>query len=281
MNVRDGLIGAAIGLLAAVPAAAQDEAADAGTVVATVGGTEITLGHMIALRERLPEQYRQLPDDALFDGVLQQLINQEALSQAADETSPRTELVIENERRALRANSVLQGVAEDAVSDEAIEQAYEETYGDAEPTTEWNAAHILLETEEAANEIKAALDDGADFAELARERSTGPSGPNGGDLGWFGPGMMVPKFEETVSGLEPGSVSEPFQTQFGWHVARLNEVREAEPPALEEVRPQLVEQVQQQAIEARVESVTEGVEVVREDPSAIDPSLLSDTSLID
>jgi peptidyl-prolyl cis-trans isomerase C len=280
MNVRHGLIGAAIGLLVA-PAAAQDGAADAGTVVATVGGTEITLGHMIALRERLPEQYRQLPDDALFEGILQQLINQEALSQAAEDTSPRVELVIENERRALRANSVLQGVAEDGASEEAIEQAYQDAYGDAEPTTEWNAAHILLETEEAANEVKTALDEGADFAELARERSTGPSGPNGGDLGWFGPGMMVAEFEETVGGLAPGSVSEPFQTQFGWHVARLNEVREAEPPALEEVRQQLVEQVQQQAIEARVESVTEGIEVVQEDPSTIDPALLSDTSLID
>ncbi len=280
MNVRSLLRGTGVALLLAFPAAAQD-APSADTVVATVGGTDITLGHMIALRERLPEQYRQLPDAALFDGILTQLINQEALSQQADDTSPRTELVVENERRAMLANSVLQHVAEDAVTNEAIEEAYQEAYGDTGPATEWNAAHILLETEEAAAEVKAELEEGADFAEVARERSTGPSGPNGGALGWFGPGMMVPEFEQAMSGLAPGEVSEPFQTQFGWHVARLNEVREQQPPSLEEVRPQLVEQVQQQAVEERVSEAAGGVEIERADIPDIDPAVLSDSSVID
>lgn len=288
MNVRSLMLGTALGLATALPGAAQEtqateskEAPAADTVIATVGGTDITLGHMIALRERLPQQYQQLPDEALFEGILTQLINQEALSTQADATSQRTELVLENERRAMLANAVLTDVAEDAVSDAAIEEAYQQTYGDAAPATEWNASHILLETEEDAAAVKQALEEGADFAELARERSTGPSAPNGGALGWFGPGMMVPEFEEVVSGLEPGGVSEPFQTQFGWHVARLNETREQEAPALEEVRGEIAEQLQQQAIEARVAEATEGVEVVRHDVSGIDANVLSDTSLID
>lgn len=284
MNMKTLALGTALSLCAAVPALAQDTA-DGGpsvdTVVATVGGTDITLGHMVALRERLPEQYSQLPDAALFEGLLAQLVNQEALSQQADGASPRTDLVLDNERRAMIANTVLSEVAADAVTEEAIEQAYQETYGDAGPSTEWNASHILLETEEAAAEVKEELDAGADFAELARTRSTGPSAPNGGSLGWFGEGMMVPEFEGAVSALEPGEVTEPFQTQFGWHVAKLNEVRETEAPAIDDVREDLAAQVQREAVDAAVASATDEVEIVQPDISDIDPSVLSDSSLID
>jgi peptidyl-prolyl cis-trans isomerase C len=280
MNVRKLTLGTALSICVALPALAQDTAG-ADTVVATVGGTDITLGHMIALRERLPQQYAQLPDAALFDGLLAPLINQEALAQRADGESPRTDLVLDNERRALVANDVLQSIALDAVTEEAIAQAYDDAYNDAGPTTEWNASHILLETEEDATAVKEELDAGGDFAALARERSTGPTGPNGGSLGWFGPGMMVPPFEEAVSGLQPGEVSVPFQTDFGWHVAKLNEVRESAAPAFEEVREELAAQVQQQALEAAVAAATDGVEVARPDISGIDPNVLSNSSLID
>lgn len=286
MNVRHLTLGTALGLCMTAPAVAQEDAATdtgtpgADTVVATVGETDITLGHMIALRERLPQQYAQLPDEALFEGILTQLINQEALSAQADASSRRTELVLDNERRAMLANMVLNSAAEDAVTEEAVQAAYDEAYSGG-PTTEWNASHILVETQEEAQAVKAELEEGADFAEVARERSVGPSAPNGGALGWFGPGMMVPEFEQAVSGLEPGAVSETFETQFGWHVATLNEVREQEPPALEEVRGQLAEQIQQEAIEAAVTAATEEVEVERRDLSDLDPNLLNNSSLID
>ena len=284
MNVKSLTLGAALGLAAALPLPAQDtetEAPDAGTVVATVGGTDITLGHMIALRERLPQQYSQLPDPALFEGLLEQLINQEALSQQVESAAPRVDLVLDNERRAMLANEILAEVAEAAVTEEAIEQAYQDTYGDAGPTTEWNASHILLETEEEAAAVKEELDAGAGFAELARERSTGPSGPNGGSLGWFGEGMMVPEFQEAVSGLEPGEVSEPFQTQFGWHVAKLNEVREADVPAIDDVRQELAAQVQREAVDAAVAAAAGEAQVERPDIPNIDPNVLSNSALID
>lgn len=284
MHVRSLTLGAALSLVVALPLAAQDAGggtADADTVVATVGGTDITLGHMIALRERLPQQYSQLPDAALFDSLLAQLINQEALSQQVESSAPRVDLVLDNERRAMLANGLLAEVADAAVTEEAIEQAYQDAYGDAGPTTEWNASHILLETEEEAAAVKEELDGGADFAELARERSTGPSAPNAGSLGWFGAGMMVPQFEEAVRGLEPGEVSEPFQTQFGWHVAKLNEVREADAPTIDEVRQELVTQVQRQAVDAAVAAATDAVEVEQPDLPGLDPNVLSNTSLID
>lgn len=282
MNVRRLTLATALSLCAGLPGVAQEVATpDVDTVVATVGGTDITLGHMIALRERLPEQYRQLPDVALFEGLLAQLVNQEALSQQADGASRRTDLVLENERRAMLANSVLSDVAENAVTEEAVEQAYADTYGDAGATTEWNASHILLESEEDAVAVKEELEAGADFAELARERSTGPTGPNGGALGWFGPQRMVPEFEEAVAALEPGEVSDPFETQHGWHVAKLNEVRETDAPTLDEARDELAALVQQKALEVAVAAAADGVEVVRPDVSAIDPNVLSDSTLID
>ena len=148
-------------------------------------------------------------------------------------------------------------------------------YIDAEPEPEFNASHILVETKEEADAIKTELDGGADFAELAKEKSTGPSGPGGGSLGWFGPGMMVPAFEEAVAGMEAGSVSEPVETQFGWHVIKLNETRTAEAPALEGVREELETQIRQTKVQEAIESLTEAAEVDRSAAEGIDPSVLN------
>jgi peptidyl-prolyl cis-trans isomerase C len=205
------------------------QAQDADTVVATVNGTEITLGHMIMVRAGLPEQYLSLPDDVLWDGILDQLVQQSVLAQTGtEERSKRLALALDNEERALRAAEAVEGIVESATSDSAVQEAYEAAYADG-GGVEFNAAHILVETEEAAAALVEQARGGADFATLARENSTGPSGPNGGDLGWFGPGMMVAPFEEAVLALEVGAVSDPVQTQFGWHVIKLNETRTRRP----------------------------------------------------
>ncbi|MEO1155543.1 MAG: peptidylprolyl isomerase, partial [Pseudomonadota bacterium] len=169
----------------------------------------------------------------------------------------------------------------EALTDEALQAAYDETYGSVEPETEFNASHILVETEEEARALIEELDGGADFAALAQEHSTGPSGPNGGSLGWFGMGMMVPPFEAAVVELEPGSFSEdPVQTQFGWHVLILNETRLKDAPALEAVRDELAAQVQRQAVDARVAELTEAADVTRADITGIDPAVLREMSLV-
>lgn len=269
----------AAALTLALAAAPMAQAQSADDVVATVNGTEITLGHMIALRERLPEQYQQLDDQTLFDGILEQLIQQTALADAAGEPGPRTELVVENERRAMQASQSLETMAEDAVTDEAVQNAYDTAYGDAEPATEYNAAHILVETEEEAQSLIEELEGGADFAELARENSTGPSGPSGGALGWFGPGQMVPAFDEAVQDMEAGEVAGPVQTQFGWHVIRLNETRQRDIPALEEVRPQIEEQVRTEAATEAVEEAVSGATVERAE-TGIEPGAIRNSDLL-
>ncbi|WP_147109724.1 peptidylprolyl isomerase [Tateyamaria sp. syn59] len=270
----------ALGLIAAMatPANAQD----ADTVVATVNGTDITIGHMIVARASLPQQFQQLPNDVLFTGILEQLINQTLLAQAFDGDLPkRTNLQIENETRSLTAGEELETLFQKTLTDEALQAAYDAKYAGVTPQEEYNASHILVETEEEAKAIKAEIDGGADFAATAREKSTGPSGPNGGQLGWFGAGAMVPSFEAAVISLEVGEVSEPVQTQFGWHVIVLNETRTPEAPTLDEVREELLQDVRDTAVEDYVASLTEAAQIDQSGAADIDPEILSDLGLVE
>ncbi|KPP89149.1 MAG: peptidyl-prolyl cis-trans isomerase C [Rhodobacteraceae bacterium HLUCCA08] len=266
--------------LAGAALAQDDGTPSAATVVATVNGTEITLGEMLIARSQLPPQYQELPPDVLFDGLLEQLVNQQLLADALNEEPLRLTLALQNEARSLRAGEVVSDIYEEAVTEEALQDAYDEMFADLEPQREYNAAHILVETEEAATEITALLEDGADFAELARERSVGPSGPNGGDLGWFGQGMMVAPFEEAVMALEVGQVSAPVQTQFGWHVIVLNDTRNIDAPPIDAVQAELAGTLQQQALEARIAELTETGSVELTEPGAFDPGIINAMDLL-
>ncbi len=124
---------------------------------------------------------------------------------------------------------------------------------------QYKARHILLETEDEAKAAITQLDEGADFAELAQEKSTGPSGPNGGDLGWFPPDSMVKPFSDAVVGLEDGNYTdEPVQTQFGWHVILREDSREAEAPSFEEVKDRLEPVVEQKKLQAYLDGLRSG-----------------------
>jgi peptidyl-prolyl cis-trans isomerase C len=268
----------AVSLALGAPVFAEGETAE--TVVATVNGNDITLGQVIALGERLPEQYRSLPNDVLFNGVLEQLIQQTALSQTLDgKLTKRDEIILANERTAYLSGTVLQATVTEAVTDAAIQAAYDAKYGAAAPATEYHAAHILVTDEAKAKELKAQIDGGADFGDLAKANSTDGSAANGGDLGWFGLGMMVKPFEDAVVSLQPGQVSDPVQTQFGWHLVRLIETREAAKPTIEEVRAELAAEIESAAISKKVEDVTAAATITRTE--GIDPALLQDQTLLD
>lgn len=266
----------------AVPAFAEQHAEPtADMVVATINGAEITLGHMIMIRTALPQQLKELPDDVLWDGILNQIIQQTALIQAGpDEVSKRVALALENEERALRAAEEAERVMESAVSEAAITAAYAETYEGENRGAEFNASHILVETEAEAQDLVERARGGEDFAELAKAHSTGPSGPNGGDLGWFGEGMMVPEFENAVKEMGAGDISDPVQTQFGWHVIKLNETRVAEAPPLEDVRDTLAEKVRSDALDAALTELTDSAEVTSVSKDEIDTSVLQNLDLI-
>jgi len=130
------------------------------------------------------------------------------------------------------------------------------------PQRQLKARHILVETEEAAKEVIVALDGGADFAELAKERSTGPSGPNGGELPPFTAGEMVPEFSDAAFAMEVGSHSKaPVQTQFGWHVIKVDESTMTEAPAKEAVEQQLRGELEQQAAAAVYQDLRQGAQI--------------------
>ncbi|MEP2029702.1 MAG: peptidylprolyl isomerase [Paracoccaceae bacterium] len=264
----------------ALPAVAQD-APTADTVVATVNGEEITLGHMIVARASLPPQYDDLPNEQLFEGILGQLIQQSALAQSVTGDLPgRVTISLENERRQLIAGEAIESALASAMNEAAIKEIYDSQFANAVPGEEYDASHILLETEEEAAAVKVMLDEGADFAATAKDKSTGPSGPGGGSLGWFGAGAMVPEFEAATVALDVGAVSEPIQTQFGWHVIKLNDKRNKPAPTLEEAREDITAQIQQAAFQAKVDEVTKGAEIDRSGEEGLDPALLNALDLL-
>ena len=269
------------GGLTAAPAIAEDHAT-ADTVVATVDGTEITLGHMITLRAGLPAQFASLPTEILYQGILDQLIQQAILVNSFEgEMSKRGKLALENERRAVISSEILDQIGGDAVTEEAVQAAYDLQYLQAAAETEYRAAHILVETQEKAAELSEMLKNGADFATLARENSTGPSGPSGGELGWFTADLMVQPFSDAVKTMEIGQISDPVQTQFGWHVIALNETRSKDRPALDVVRPEIEDAIRQEATDARIAQLSETVVIDRTTGDALDPALLDQNELLD
>lgn len=273
-----GGVALAVGL--AFGAQAQEEITK-DTLVATVDGVELTIGHVIALRGRLPAQYQNMTNEVLFPAIVDQLVQQVILMNALKtQMDNRMELALENEARAFMAAEMMARISERQISEEELQAAYAERYDGEIPAQEYEASHILVETEAEALDLVKTLADGADFAELAKEKSTGPSGASGGSLGWFGKGAMVPAFETAVVGLAVGEVSAPVETQFGWHVIRLNELRDIPIPTLEEIRPQLISEMQQAAVQAEVQRLTDAAQVARSDVD-IDPAVIRDVSLFE
>lgn len=259
-----------------------EDAVSADTVVATVNGAEIKLGHMMLVRETLPQQYLSLGDDQLFQGILEQLIQQTLIAQqSATAQSPRIRLGLENEERLLVAAQAIDAMSSELVTDEAIKAAYDAQFANVEMGFEYNASHILVETKEAAEKLVERANAGEDFAELAKEASTGPSGPNGGSLGWFGKGMMVPPFENAVVAMEAGAISGPVQTDFGWHVIKLNETRPVSAPELDSVREEIATEIQQTMVSQKIEELMATATIDRSGVESVDPALLKDASLLE
>jgi peptidyl-prolyl cis-trans isomerase C len=251
------------------------------TVVASVNGSDITLGQLVMLRSQLPEQYQQLADDVVFNGLIEQLVNQQLLGDTLEVEPKRVGIAIANEVRSLRAGEVVNTFTGAPVDDADLQAAYDARFADIVPEAEYNASHILVETEEEAIEIRTMIDDGADFAETAVEKSTGPSGPSGGDLGWFGLGMMVPAFEEAVLTLDAGEVSAPVQTQFGWHIVKLNETRETPLPTLDDLRVELTTGIQQQGLDALITTLTETADITLPEEGQFDYTLIQNLELLE
>ncbi|MEM1399266.1 MAG: peptidylprolyl isomerase [Pseudomonadota bacterium] len=251
--------------LASVSAGAQD--ADRDRVVARVDGEPVTQGEVIDMLSRMPPQYQQQPIELVTPAMVQQIgISREVYSRAQEAgLAQDTEVLeaLEQAERGIMQEIWIDREVENQIDEATITAAYDTYLEQNPPQDEVSARHILLENEEDAVAVIEELDGGADFATLAQERSTGPSGPSGGQLGFFAKGQMVPEFADAAFALEPGSYSDaPVQSQFGWHVILVEDRRTTEPPGLEELRPQLENDARQQALRSIFESIGTGVDIV-------------------
>lgn len=246
---------------APAPAATPD------TVVATVGGETITEADLAFAAEDLQQELAQMPPQERRPFLVTVLIDMKVMANAArDQQMDQSEIFRRRleylEERALRRAYFAEQIATE-VTPAAVQAAYDAMVAEFEPQEEVHARHILVATEEEADAVKAELEGGADFAELARERSVDPSAQqNGGDLGFFSRGMMVGPFEDAAFALtEPGQISEPVQSDFGWHVIQLQAERESAPPPFEQVAQQLQQRVMFETFEERLAALKEGLEI--------------------
>lgn len=199
------------------------------------------------------------------EALLKELIDLTLLAQAAQQRGLADQEAVaarlQNLRSAVLAQAAVEDMLEEEPDDAAIQTEYEKHFG-AEQGLEYHARHILVDNQETAEKLIAQLDAGDDFGQLAEEHSSDPTGPNGGDLGWFQAEQMVPSFSDAVEALEPGSYTkEPVQTQFGWHIIQLEESRPVAPPPLEEVRQQLVALIAQERIESGIEALRKDADI--------------------
>ena len=219
-------------------------------VIAVVNGTEITLEDVqIYMSSKAGTGAHSNPGQILNEVINRELIKQAALEAGLDKEEDFKK-ALEIQKTTLLVNAMLSKKL-DAVdlSDKALKKEYEEQIKTA-PKKEYKARHILVKSEEEAKKIIEQLNDGADFVKLAKEKSIGPSGPNGGDLGWFKPTTMVPEFADAVTGLKDGEITtEPVKTQFGWHVIKLEQSRDIAPPSFESMKDQLRSIVANKAIQ--------------------------------
>jgi peptidyl-prolyl cis-trans isomerase C len=246
-------------------AAAQETDESQDPEVARVDGESIRMSDVMEFAATLPAEY-QAQFDQILPFIIERLVDFHLLDRAAG----AAELADDEEVKARVAKLTTQVVREvylqrlvtEAVDEAAVNTRYEAYVAENPPVEEVKARHILIEAEEDAAAIIAELDGGADFAQLAEERSTGPSATSGGDLGYFVAGQMVPSFSEAAFALEPGSyTTAPVQTEFGWHVILVEDRREQAPPAFEEMEAELRAELQRAAVDTFLAELRAGAEI--------------------
>jgi len=263
-----GFASAGFGLaLILVPFAAwaQDKDQD-DPLVARVNGAAIHRSDVLKAASALPPQY-QAQIDQIFPALVERLVDFKLLAEAADSAGLAKDDEVKRRMAELRQDVMrevfLERKIDEQVSESALQARYQTFIAENPAKPEVHARHILVEDEAAAKAVIVELDNGADFAELARERSTGPSSVRGGDLGFFTADQMVPEFSQAAFALESGQHSAtPVQTQFGWHVIKVEESRTGEAPTFESLEQQLREELSREAVTTVLSDLRAGAAIV-------------------
>lgn len=240
-------------------------------VVAKVGKLEIHQSELELAVQNLDPQLAQLPDEqkkvaALSGAIDVKLLASGALAEGVDKTEDFKKRMIYIGDRELH-NAYFRKHVVEATTDAEVKARYDKEIAALPKQQEVHAAHILVKTEDEAKAIIAKLDKGEDFAKLAKENSQDSNKDDGGDLGWFGPGRMVPEFEEAAFALDKGQYTKtPVKTQFGFHVIKVEEKRDAAPPAFEQVQDQVKQLVMRDKYVALIAKAKEEQKVDITDP---------------
>ncbi|UNK38464.1 peptidylprolyl isomerase [Shinella sp. H4-D48] len=237
---------AAVALIAIAAASTGVRAQDAGAdpVVAKVGAVEIHESELKLAMAGLDPQLANLPEEQKRVAALSSIIDVKLLAADADKEGLRDSADFKQRLAFLTDrelhNAYFKKHVVDAVTPEEVKARYDKEIAAIKPEDEIHARHILVKTEDEAKAIIKDLDAGKDFVEIAKEKSTDPNKSEGGDLGYFSKGRMVPEFEEAAFALEKGAYSKvPVKTQFGYHVIKVEDKRKQQPPALDQVEPQV------------------------------------------
>lgn len=239
-------------------------------VVAVVNNEEIKRSDVFTFISGLPEQVRAMPIENLFPMALEQVINNKLVTEKAAsanlDSDPEVEQLLAQTKEQIIRNVFIERQVSEQITQKKLLDSYNKLLEQIGEVQETKASHILVETEEEARDVIAKLGEGADFAELAKEVSTGPSAESGGDLGYFAKNEMVPEFAEAAFALDQGAYSkDPVQTQFGWHVIKVEERRKRPEPEFEMVKPQLEAQLRQQILTELVQGWQEAANIKKFD----------------
>jgi peptidyl-prolyl cis-trans isomerase C len=245
------------------------QGSDQDRVRAKFAGEEIRQSDIEFFVSQLPDKVRAAPREQIEPLVVDELINTRLVARLARSAGTQDnedyKRQVEDAAARILQTVYLAGQIQERMTEERLDKAYEVFVAENPPTEQIRASHILVEAKESAQAIVAEVRSGGDFAEVARRESTGPSASAGGDLGFFEKGQMVPTFAEAAFALEVNEVSDPVQTQFGWHIIKLANRRQTPPPSLDEVREELTQRLTGEIMGEVLSEAREGVTIEKFD----------------
>ena len=282
-NAKRARLAAATGAVAIALFASLPLRADDNPVLAKVNGSEIRQSDVTLAEEELGPSLAQMDPATKKENVLAFLIDMKIVAKAAEdkkiEDRPDFKARLAFARNRLLMDNLLGTEGKAAATDDAMKKVYEDAAKQIAGEQEVHARHILVESEDEAKAIAAELKKGADFATLAKEKSKDPGGAaDGGDLGFFTKDQMVPEFSAVAFSLEPGKISDPVKSQFGWHIIKVEEKRNRKAPDFEQVKPQIETYVTRKAQAEYVAKLRESAKVERMDHAANTPAPAPDAA---
>ena len=247
-------------------------------IVANVNNEDISLETMIHAMNELPPEIQSQPFMSYYEDLLERVIDiklfaQEGKKMKLDE-EPSVRAAIDFVIEKVLMQAFLSKYVQENIKEENIKASYNNFIADETSREEIKASHILMDTENEAIDVINMLNDGDDFAELAKSKSTGPSGPSGGDLGWFKRGQMVPPFEKAAFSLNKNEITQrPVQTQFGWHVIKIFDKRIPEAPSYESMKTKLIQDLERKIVSKKIQNLRNDALIEKLSSSELEPLL--------